>query len=81
MQVDNIVMMHDNNAIRGNWIIGRIMEAHPGQGGQVCEVKAKRTAKHIVTQSQRLPLSTLQKDMSESANMRTMPLSRPRMFR
>ena len=37
---------------------------HPGQGGRVCKVKVKGQVQHTATQAQRLPLSTLQKDMS-----------------
>lgn len=34
-------MVADNNAVRGKWNIGRIIEVYPGQGGKVRNVKLK----------------------------------------
>ena len=44
VQVDDIVVMADNNAIRGKWTIGRVIEVYPGTDGRVRNVKVKTPA-------------------------------------
>ena len=44
VQVDDIVVMADNNAIRGKWTIGRVIEVYPGTDGRVRNVKIKTPA-------------------------------------
>lgn len=41
IKVNDIVMTLDSNAVRGNWTIGQIMEAHPGKDGRVRNVTVK----------------------------------------
>ena len=44
VEVDDIVVMADNNAIRGKWTIGRVIEVYPGTDGRVRNIKVKTTA-------------------------------------
>ena len=44
VQVDDIIVMADNNAIRGKWTIGRVIEVYPGTDGRVRNVKVKTPA-------------------------------------
>ena len=44
VEVDDLVVMADNNAIRGKWTIGRVIEVHPGTDGRVRNVKVKTPA-------------------------------------
>ena len=41
VQVDDFVMVAEPNAVRGKWIIGRVVEVYPGQDGRVRNVKVK----------------------------------------
>ena len=41
VKVNDIVMLVDSNAVRGNWTIGRIIEVHPGKDGKVRNVTVK----------------------------------------
>jgi hypothetical protein len=41
VKVDDFVIESDNNAVRGKWIIGRIIEVYPGQDGNVRNVKVR----------------------------------------
>ena len=41
VRVDDVVMVADNNAVRGKWNMGRIIEVYPGQDGKVRNVKLK----------------------------------------
>ena len=45
MQVDDIVLIEDSNAIRGQWTMGVVTETFPGKDGKVrsVNVKYKRT--------------------------------------
>ena len=38
---NDIVVVADSNAVRGQWSFGRILEVHPGPDGQVRNVKVK----------------------------------------
>ena len=38
---NDIVVVADSNAVRGNWSIGRILEVHPGPDGRVRNVEVK----------------------------------------
>ena len=44
VEVDDLVVMADNNANRGKWTIGRVIEVHPGTDGRVRNVKVKTPA-------------------------------------
>ena len=44
VEVDDLVVMADNNAIRGRWTIGRVIEVYPGADGRVRNVKVKTPA-------------------------------------
>ena len=44
VEVDDIIVMADNNAIRGKWAIGRVIEVYPGTDGRVRNIKVKTTA-------------------------------------
>ena len=41
VKVDDFVIVSYNNAVRGKWIIGRIIEVYPGQDGNVRNVKVR----------------------------------------
>ena len=41
VRVDDIVVVQDPNAIRGNWITGRIVKVYPGNDGRIRNVKVK----------------------------------------
>ena len=41
VQVNDMVMTVDANAIRGKWTIGRIVEVHPGSDGKVRNVTVR----------------------------------------
>lgn len=41
VRVDDIVIMEDFNFVRGNWIIGRIVNVYFGKDGRVRNVKIK----------------------------------------
>ena len=41
VKVNDIVMLVDSNAVRGNWTIGRIIEVHPGKDGKVRNITVK----------------------------------------
>lgn len=44
VQVDDVVVMADNNALRGKWSIGRVLEVYPGTDGCVRNVKVRTPA-------------------------------------
>ena len=44
LEVDDLVVMADNNAIRGRWTIGRVIEVYPRADGRVRNVKVKTPA-------------------------------------
>ena len=44
VRVNDVVMYADDNAIRGKWMIGRIIEVHPGKDGRIWDVKVKTPA-------------------------------------
>ena len=44
VEVNDIVVMGNNNAIRGRWTIGRVIEVYPGTDGRVRNVKVKTPA-------------------------------------
>ena len=41
VQVDDVVIVADGNAVRGKWNIGRVVEVYPGQDGKVRNIKVK----------------------------------------
>ncbi len=41
VRVDDIVVVQDPNAIRGNWVTGRIVKVYPGNDGRIRNVKVK----------------------------------------
>jgi hypothetical protein len=41
VEVNDVVMMVDSNAVKGNWTIGRITEVHPGKDGKIRNVTVK----------------------------------------
>ena len=41
IQVNDVVMTVDTNAVRGKWTIGRITKVHPGSDGKVRNVTLK----------------------------------------
>ena len=41
MRVDDVVIVQNPNAIRGNWTIGRTVEVYPGSDGKVRNIKVK----------------------------------------
>ena len=40
---DDIVVVSDPNALRGKWLVGRVLEVHPGLDGRVRNVEVKTT--------------------------------------
>ena len=44
VRVDDIVVLSDPNAVRGNWTLGRVAHVYPGSDGKVRNIKV-RTAK------------------------------------
>lgn len=41
VRVDDVVMMAEPNAVRGNWRIGRIIQVYPGDDGRIRNVKVR----------------------------------------
>ena len=41
VRVDDIVMVADQNAVRGQWCIGRILQVYPGSDGRIRNVKVR----------------------------------------
>ncbi len=41
VKVDDFVIVADSNAVRGKWIIGRVIEVYPGEDGQVRNVRIR----------------------------------------
>ena len=39
--MNDIVVMSDNNALRGKWSVGRVTEVFPGQDGRIRNIKVK----------------------------------------
>ncbi|XP_028398937.1 uncharacterized protein LOC114522452 [Dendronephthya gigantea] len=46
VRVDDIVVVQDTNAIRGNWTTGRIVNVYPGNDGRIRNVKVKTSTSH-----------------------------------
>ena len=46
VRVDDVVMLSDPNAVRGNWTIGRVVQVFPGSNNKIRNVKVK-TAKGV----------------------------------
>ena len=44
VEVDDLVVMADNNTIRGRWTIGKVIKVYPGADGRVRNVKVKTPA-------------------------------------
>ena len=44
VEVDDLVVMADNNAIRGRWTVGRVIEVYPRADARVRNVKVKTPA-------------------------------------
>jgi hypothetical protein len=41
VRVDDIVVIQDSNAVRGNWTAGRVVNVFPGKDGKICNLKVK----------------------------------------
>ena len=41
VRVDDIVVMKDENAVRGSWTVGRVVSVYPGEDGRVRNAKIK----------------------------------------
>ncbi|KAJ8036637.1 hypothetical protein HOLleu_20672 [Holothuria leucospilota] len=41
VRVDDIVMMVETNAVRGKWILGRVVQVYPGSDGKVRNLRVK----------------------------------------
>ena len=46
VEVDEIVVMAENNAICSKWTIGRVIKVYPGTEGQVHNVKVKTVGEY-----------------------------------
>ncbi|KAJ8039049.1 hypothetical protein HOLleu_16637 [Holothuria leucospilota] len=44
VRVDDIVMMVGANAVRGKWILGRVVQVYPGSDGNVRNLRVKTSA-------------------------------------
>lgn len=44
VRVNDVVVVADSNAIRGKWVVGRVLEVYPGADGYVRNVKVKTQA-------------------------------------
>ena len=44
VQVNDVVMTVDTNAVRGKWTIGRIVGVHPGSDGNVRNVTVRKNS-------------------------------------
>ena len=48
VQVNDVVTYTDDNAVRGKWMLGRIVEVYPSQDGRIRNVKVKTSVgQHI----------------------------------
>jgi hypothetical protein len=41
VQVDDVVIVADGNAMPGKWNVGRVVEVYPGQDGKLRNIKVK----------------------------------------
>ena len=41
VRVDDVVVMKDENTVRGSWTVGRVVSIYPGEDGKVRNVKIK----------------------------------------
>ena len=41
VRVNDIVIVADSNAVRGKWIVGRVIEVYPGKDSKVRNIKVK----------------------------------------
>ena len=41
VRIDDVVTVTDENAVRGSWTVGRIVDVFPGADGKVRNVKVK----------------------------------------
>ena len=41
VQKGDVVLVEDNNALRGHWTIGRVKECYPGRNGLVRDVEVE----------------------------------------
>ena len=48
LAVDDIVLVHERDTIRGNWPLGRVVEAYRGPDGHVRVVKVRTAEGNVV---------------------------------
>jgi hypothetical protein len=50
VRVDDIVVVQDSNAVRGNWTTGRVVNVFPGKDGKIRNLKVNTATSYRVSQ-------------------------------
>ena len=71
VKMNDVVLIHDDNLPPGKWVMGRVIQLHPGQDGLVRVVTLKTKSGHIKRPVTRISILTEYKETSENDQAET----------